>query len=101
MSKKADKLSLSVVLTKIIKPIYTFRIVLFFCVVALLYGGIIWRINSLANQEPTETQTKTAQDKSKMQRINPSTAEKMRQLQDNSVRVQTLFEEARKNPFNE
>jgi len=76
-----------------------YRIVLFLLLVVLVYGFVIWRIDALKNAPPTPT----AVD-SKLQsttHIDQSTIDKIQQLQNNSISVQTLFSQARQNPFHE
>jgi len=79
----------------------TYRVFLFFLVVSALYGFIVWRINVLAVATPTQAEVQTAQQENATPRIKQSVVDKIMSLKDNSVRVQTLFEEARNNPFSE
>ena len=81
------------------KKIATYRIFLFFLVIASLYGYILWRINVYSNAPASESEVSaktTAQP-----RIDPDTVKKIQSLQDNSVSVQSLFDTARQNPFQE
>jgi hypothetical protein len=77
------------------------RIILFMLVLILLYGFIGWRIHSLANAKPglaaVEAETKATSKPS----IDPALVDKIKQLEDNSVNVKSLFDEARQNPFQE
>lgn len=79
----------------------TYRMFLFFLIVSALYGFIVWRINVLVVATPTQTEVQTAQKENSTPRIKQSVVDKIMSLKDNSVRVQTLFEEARNNPFSE
>ena len=78
-----------------------YRVFLFFLVVSALYGFIVWRINVLAVATPTQADVQTAQQQTATPTIKQSVVDKIMNLKDNSVRVQTLFEEARNNPFSE
>lgn len=76
-----------------------FRVVLFLLLVVLVYGFIVWRIDILKNAPPSSDAVA-----SKLQsttHIDQATITKIQQLQDNSVSVQTLFNKARQNPFQE
>lgn len=76
-----------------------YRAFIFFLAVASLYGFIVWRINVLSNTPASaagQTANTTAQP-----HIDPATVAKIQSLQDNSVNVQTLFDAARENPFQE
>lgn len=70
----------------------------FFLLVAALYGFILWRINVYSNAPAAQSSagTPVAQP-----HIDPEVAQKMLDLQSNSVSVQALFNEARQNPFQE
>jgi len=81
------------------KKINAYKILLFFLVVASLYGYIIWRINAFSNTPASQSESNA---KAVTQpHIDPDTLAKIQNLQDNSVSVQTLFNDARQNPFDE
>jgi hypothetical protein len=85
--------------TAFAKKIGAYKAFIFFLAVASLYSYIIWRINILSTAPPSESELQsqtTAQP-----RIDPATIAKIKSLQDNSVSVQTLFDTARQNPFQE
>jgi len=77
----------------------TYRVFIFFLVVATLYGYIVWRINSF-NNAPASTSEETTQTAAQPH-IDAATVQKIQSLQDNSVNVQSLFDAARQNPFQE
>lgn len=74
-----------------------YKAVLFFLLLAGLYGFILLRINTLSKVAPSEEQVITV--KKTAVKIPESTIRKIQSLRDNSIRVQTLFDEARDNPF--
>ncbi len=78
--------------------LHKYAALLFFIFVAVIYGFIMLQINSLSNPEPTQA---TISTKSKTPHIDKNVVSQLNQLKDNSVTVQTLFDEARNNPFNE
>ena len=71
-------------LTSLGKQIQPYSLLVFLLFVALLYGFVLLRINSLGNAQTHIDQTVVNQ---------------LQSLQDNSVSVQTLFNQARNNPF--
>jgi hypothetical protein len=81
----------------ILKRLRTYSGIGFFLVVAALYGFILWRINVYSNTPAAQSEANAASQP----HINPEIAQKMLDLQNNSVNVQTLFDEARQNPFQE
>jgi hypothetical protein len=76
-----------------------YKVFLFFLVIASLYGYILWRINAYSNAPPSESEVsaKTVAQP----HIDQATVKKIQSLQDNSVSVQSLFDSARQNPFQE
>lgn len=73
----------------------------FFILVAGVYGFVVLRINTLANLEPTDSDISSQSIKATIPKIDPRVAKQLESMKDNSANVQTLFEEARKNPFQE
>lgn len=87
--------------TKLFGSVNKYRSFIFFLMLTSLYGYIVWRINVLSNAPPSSADVTTAQQNVSLSGIPESTVEKLQGLQDNSVRVQSLFNEARQNPFQE
>lgn len=81
------------------RKIAAYRVFLFFLAVATLYGFIVWRINVYSNAPASESEV-TAKTTAQPH-IDSDTVQKIQSLQDNSVSVQTLFDNARQNPFQE
>lgn len=72
-----------------------------FLIFLLIYFGLVLRINQLDASNPTDMQI-TGQLKSvQTPKIDPATLTKIQQLKDQNVQVQTLFDQARNNPFSE
>lgn len=77
------------------------RIVLFLLLLVALYGFVGWRIATLANAEPDLTAVGLKTEKTSTPNIDQAVVDKVKQLEDNNVNVQTLFDQARQNPFRE
>lgn len=92
---KTDKLS------KQLKPYFNiamrYRALLFFIALSVVYGYVITRINALNNVTPAST----GQTSVKRVHLDPTVISRIEKLQDNSVSVQALFDQARQNPFQE
>ena len=87
---------------KILRVANTYRGIIFFLVLSSLYGFIIWRINVLSTAPPSQADIQTAEKTvSGAPKLDEASAKAITSLKDNSVRVQTLFESARNNPFDE
>jgi hypothetical protein len=78
---------------------WSYRAFAFFLFVAAFYGFIVWRINVYSNALPS--QSETAARTTPQPHIDKDTVEKLQSLQDNSQSVQSLFDTARQNPFQE
>jgi dephospho-CoA kinase len=70
-------------------------------VVLLAYTFLVLRINSLSKAGPSEDAITEKLQSVKLPKIDKAIIDKIQQLQDNSVDVQTLFKNARDNPFQE
>lgn len=79
-----------------------YKVFLFVLLVIVVYGYVSWRVyvlsNTTASQNPLST---THSVMVNSPQIDQSTVNKIQQLQNNSVSVQALFNEARQNPFQE
>lgn len=66
-----------------------------------VYVFLVMRINSLSQVEPGEDLVAERLSESKQLKIDQSAVDKIKQLQGQNVEVQTLFKQARDNPFSE
>ncbi len=91
--------TLSTQFSGLLKKLRGYSGLTFFLAVAVLYGFILWRINVYssvpANQAEENAHLAT------QPHVDQTTVQKMLDLQDNSVNVQALFDQARQNPFQE
>src|SRR4051812_45969164 len=73
-----------------------------FCVfLALVYGFVVYRVQVLNSSEPSASDVATQSRTASVPHIDPTVLSQLQKLQDNSVSVQTLFNESRSNPFQE
>lgn len=85
-----------------LRACFKWRIPLFMLLLVIVYGFVVWRVQMLANVTPTQAQIDKAQTATATSpHINQADVDKIKQLQDNSVTVQGLFDQARQNPFHE
>jgi hypothetical protein len=75
--------------------------ILFFILVAGVYGFVILRISTLSNVQPTTDDITTQASPVSIPKVDPKVVKQLEALKDNSSNVQTLFESARQNPFQE
>ncbi|HSX35757.1 MAG TPA: hypothetical protein VLH84_02375 [Patescibacteria group bacterium] len=82
------------------KRLIEFRMLLFIGILVLLYGFIVLRIQTLSSAKPDQNAV-ASQVSTSRPHIDQPTINKIKQLQDNSVSVQALFNQSRQNPFHE
>lgn len=75
--------------------------VLLFLFFAFIYGYMILQISTYSNPHIDEADVLSEVKSSPTPRIDEEAVKKLQSLKDNSVNVQTLFEEDRTNPFQE
>lgn len=73
--------------------------IIFLVFIACLYGFVFYRINTVTNSQPFNTDVNNQVAASKIQHIDQKIVDQLQSLKDNSVNVKTLFEENRTNPF--
>lgn len=77
-----------------------FRVVIFLAIVAVVYAFVVFRIHTLSDAQPNQSNI-ASQTTVPQPHIDQATVDKINQLQNNSVSVQALFNQARQNPFQE
>lgn len=88
-------------LQRILGQIVRFKVALFALLVAAVYLYVILQVDTLSKAQPSATTIAEQSHTSATPNIDPATVEKIQQLQNNSVSVQALFNQARANPFQE
>lgn len=67
--------------------------------ILLVYSFLVLRISTLSQAEPNEDQITEQANTVKRLRIDQTSIDKIEQLEDQNIAVQSLFQEARNNPF--
>ncbi len=75
--------------------------IMFFVLVAGVYGFVLFRINTLSSAQPTDSDISAQTKTTAIPKIDPKVVQQIQDLKDNSTNVQTVFEQARDNPFQE
>lgn len=78
-----------------------YKLLLFVLFIAGVYGFLLLTISSLSTMEPTPEQISERSSPIKSAKVDKKIIRQLEQLQDNSVSVKALFDEARDNPFQE
>jgi hypothetical protein len=100
--KKQNDLSLKQLqqmTSKALVVLSRYSAILFFLLITSVYSFVVLRINTLVNTQPSQSDIDAQSKTSSVPRVDPKVAEQLQKLQDNSVNVQTLFNQARNNPF--
>ncbi len=83
----------------IAKRLEPYRFFIFLIFVALLYGFVLLQINNLSGAEPSSEAVSSQVQAAQIPHIDQSVIQQLQSLQNNSVSVQALFNQARSNPF--
>lgn len=81
------------------RKLHRYSVVLFIVLVFGLYGLLVFRIGSLSQVEPEETAVTEQLGRVKRLKIDQDSVDKIQQLEDQNIGVQSLFKTARDNPF--
>jgi len=73
----------------------------FLIFLAAVYGFLLWRIYNLTSATPDQATVDSKLQTVGVPKVDPTVVSKMQDLEDNSQSVQTLFDQARQNPFSE
>lgn len=99
---KNQKLNLASLLTTARSLAVKFRrysFLLFVVFVSVLYSFVVFRVNSLVSTEPSPEAVAGHVKAAQVPKIDETVVKQLKSLEDNSVSVQALFDEARRNPF--
>lgn len=88
-------------LEAILRQIGRYRVVIFLLAVVGIYGFVLFQINALNSVQPTQDQINSQSNPIRTAHIDKKVVNQLQSLQDNSVNVKTLFDQARSNPFQE
>lgn len=98
-SKKPDLKKITASLPKLGSQLRHYSLAIFLVSVGLTYLFILFQINSLSSAQPSADAISNQVKGAQPPKIDKQLVHQLESLQDNSVSVQTLFEEARSNPF--
>ncbi len=104
MNKELSKPDIQTIksqLKKYTSSIRRYSLIIFLVVITGLYGYIILGINQAYQTQPNAANTAEEIGTIKRLKIDQDSINKIKQLQDQNISVQSLFEEARQNPFAE
>lgn len=83
----------------LLKRAYRYALVGFIVFIALVYGYIYYRLTTLNNAQPSPDAVTSQVSGSQAPVIDKAAVSQLESLQNNSVSVQSLFNQERTNPF--
>ncbi|SRR5690554_4946691 len=90
-----DKIALLAVFIK------RFRFILVFVAFSVMYAYVLMQVNAISSRVPSEKQITDKTTAAPRTKIDPEMAKQITSLEEESIDIKTLFNEARKNPFAE
>lgn len=97
--KNLDTKSLILITQKGLHYLQRYASFLFIIGVLLIYTFLVLRINALANVSPTDEAIAEKANTVKRLKLDQTSIDKIEQLEDQNVGVQSIFDKARTNPF--
>src|SRR5688500_13436406 len=85
----------------VLSALRRYSLVMFLLFLLGIYGFLSLRVLSLTQAQPDPTAVSAKLKTAGVPHIDPEALKKIQDLEDNSVEVQTLFEQARNSPFEE
>lgn len=98
---KLKSTNLRQLISNTVRALGRYRVLIFIVLICAVYGYVLFSINTLSNQQPSTENVSTELSTIRTPKIDKSVVKQLQDLRDNSVSVQSLFEQARNNPFNE
>ncbi len=98
---KIDRAIFDKFMKRIVAFAASYAVFIFIVSSLLILSFFVYRINSLANQEPSESAVAEKAGESRPARIDKNAVEKIQELQSTNVEVKALFDQNRDNPFRE
>ena len=93
--------SLQTVAADLLHGLRRYAVVVFVLLLAAAYGIVLFRAYTFANAQPDDAAVSAQVKASAAPHIDPTAIQQLQALQDNSVNVQSLFNQTRSNPFQE
>lgn len=86
-------------LEPLVKNLRHYLVLGFILAVVMAYSFLVFRINTLASQEPDEDAVTERLKTVQRPKIDEDALSKIERLEDQNIQIRTLFQDARDNPF--
>lgn len=94
-----DVKQLGTVAKNIITKLQRYATFIFIISILLIYAFLVFRISMLSQAEPSEDAIAEQSKTIKRLKLDQTSIDKIQQLEDQNIGVQSLFKSARDNPF--
>ncbi len=101
ISLKFDFKSMPKQAKRLVSKLIRYQVIIFIVLVVGLFGYLIIQISTVSQKEPSDSDLVQQLSTVKRLKIDQSSIDKILQLEDQNVVVQSLFDDARNNPFTE
>lgn len=98
---KLDSLALNTLATRALKALNQYAVLWFLLLLIATYGFVVFQINNARLAQPSQNEVDSQTKSVASPHIDQTVVDQILHLQDHSVNVKTLFDEARSNPFHE
>ncbi len=78
-----------------------YAVLIFFVALIGIYGFLVYQINVLTSTEPDEDMVTERLQGVRRPKVDEKAVEALQQLEASNIEVQTIFQQARDNPFGE
>jgi len=85
--------------SRLLRRLQPYSLLIFIVFVGLIYTFLLLRAHSLDNAEPSADAVSSQVKAARIPHIDQTVVNQLQSLHDNSVNVQTLFNQGRSNPF--
>ena len=96
-----DKKEIIRQLTDGLETVQRYMVLIYMLLLVAVYGFVLYKVSQLISVQPGDADIQSQIKASETPHVDPTAVSQMQTLKDNSVRVQTLFDQARSNPFKE
>lgn len=96
---KLDTKDLLAKLTTFKNFIARYAVIIFIVIVSLVFAFLVYRIASYSNQEPNDDQIEERLSSFSSVKLDDETVQKIEELQDRNISLESLFNNGRANPF--
>lgn len=79
--------------------IIRYAVIIFIIVVAGIFGFMTLQISVYSNAEPTSDQIEEKKNSLSQVKLNDEAAQKIQELEDKNINIESLFNNGRANPF--